>query len=36
MESETKVQHYYEAIEESLPVGSEEVERANGRSWNSY
>ena len=36
MESERKVQHFWEAVEESLPIGSEEAERANRLSWDSY
>ena len=36
MESERKVQRYWEAVEESLPIGSEEAERANRLSWDSY
>ena len=36
MESERKVQRCWETVEESLPIGSEEVERANRLSWNSY
>ena len=36
MESEKKVQRYWEMVEESLPIGSEEAERANRLSWDSY
>ena len=36
MESERKVQHYWETVEESLPIGSEEAEHANRLSWYSY
>ena len=36
MESKRKVQRYWETIEESLPIGIEEVERANRLSWDSY
>ena len=36
VESERKVQHFWEAVEESLPRGSEEAERANRLSWDSY
>ena len=36
MESERKVQRYWETVEESLPIGSEEAERANRLSWDSY
>lgn len=36
VEGERKVQHYWETIEESLPIGSEEAERANRLSWDSY
>ena len=36
MESERKVQRYCESTEESLPIGSEEAERANRLSWDSY
>ena len=36
MESERKVQHYWETVVESLPIGSEEADRANRLSWDSY
>ena len=36
VESERKVQRFWEAVEESLPRGSEEAERANRLSWDSY
>ena len=36
VESERKVQRFWETVEESLPRGSEEAERANRLSWDSY
>ena len=36
MESNRKVQHYWNTVGESLPLGSEEAEHANGLSWDSY
>ena len=36
MESERKVQRYWETVEESLPIGSKEAERANRLFWDSY
>ena len=36
MESERELQCYWETVEESLPIGSEEVEHANKLSWDSY
>ena len=36
MESERKVQHYWETVEESLPIGSKEAEHANWLCWDSY
>ena len=36
MESERKVKCYWETVEESLLIGSEELERANKLSWDSY
>ena len=36
MESERKVQYYWETVEESLRIGSKEAECANGLPWDSY
>ena len=36
IESERKVQRYWETVEESLLIGREEAERANRLSWDSY
>ena len=36
IESERKVERYWETVEELLPIGSEEAERANRLSWDSY
>ena len=36
IESERKVQHYWETVEESLLIGSEEAEHANRLSWDNY
>ena len=36
MENKRKVQHYWETLEESLPIRSKEAERANRLSWDSY
>ena len=36
MESEKKVQRYWETIEESFPIGSKGAERANRLPWDSY
>ena len=36
MESERKMQCYWETVEKLLPIGSEETERANRLFWDSY
>ena len=36
MESERKMQCYWETVAKVLPIGSEEMERANRLLWDSY